>query len=186
LILQKELEMNKFMSMKKVLVLVMGASALLLGSAKAEEIRVGVVDMQRAIQSVEAGKLAKSQLEKDFNSRKKELQAEEASIKKAGEEFRKQSLALTDEARRKKQTELQERILKFQELTARSQQEIAQKEQELTHPIVNKMRAVISDLAKRKGYAVILEKNENTVLFSLEKDDLTEEVVTTYNKGGKG
>ena len=48
------------------------------------------------------------------------------------------------------------------------------------------MRAVISDLAKRKGYAVILEKNENTVLFSLEKDDLTEEVVTTYNKGGKG
>jgi len=161
---------------------------LLLGSAPAfaEEIRVGVVDMQKAIQSVEAGKKAKSQLEKEFNARKKDLQAEESSLKKMGEEFRKQSLALTDDARRKKQAELQERILKFQELTQRSQQEIQQKEQELTQPIVVKLRTVISDLAKQKGYTVVLEKNDNMVLYSLEKDDLTNEVVTIFNKGGKG
>jgi outer membrane protein len=154
--------------------------------ARAEELKVGVVDMQKAIQSVDAGKKAKGQLEKEFNSRKKELQAEEAAIKKMGEEFRKQSLVLTDEARAKKQAELQERIMKFQELTARSQQEIGQKEQELTQPIVTGIRKIISDLARQKGYSVILEKNENTVLFSLDKDDLTNEVVSAYNKGGKG
>lgn len=155
-------------------------------SLRAEEIKIGVVDMQRAIQSVEAGKKAKGQLEKEFNARKKELQAEESSIKKMGEEFRKQSLVLTDDARAKKQAELQERIMKFQELTARSQQEIAQKEQELTQPIVSGIRKVISDLAKQKGYSFILEKNENTVLFSLDKDDLTADVITAFNKGGKG
>lgn len=156
-----------------------------LRDAAAQDMKVGTVDMQRAIQSVEAGKKAKSQLEKDFNSRKKELQTEESSIKKMGEEFRKQSLALNDEARAKKQAELQERIMKFQELTARSQQEIAQKEQELTQPIVSGLRKVISEVAKQKGYTVILEKNENTVLFSLEKDDLTEEVISNFNKSGK-
>ena len=155
-------------------------------TVRAEEIKIGVVDMQRAIQSVEAGKKAKGQLEKEFNARKKELQTEEASIKKMGEEFRKQSLVLTDDARAKKQAELQERIMKFQELTARSQQEIAQKEQELTQPIVAGIRKIIGDLAKQKGYSVILEKNENTVLFSLDKDDLTSEVITAFNKGGKG
>ena len=155
-------------------------------SASAEEIRVGTVDMQKAIQSVDAGKKAKAQLEKDFNTRKKELQTEEASIKKMGEEFRKQSLALNDEARARKQGELQERIMKFQELTARSQQEIAQKEQELTQPIVAGLRKAVSEVARQKGYTVILERNENSVLYSLEKDDLTQEVISFFNKSPKG
>lgn len=177
------------MSLRKLIQKMFVVSAALAAastSLRAEEIKIGVVDMQRAIQSVEAGKKAKGQLEKEFNARKKELQAEESSIKKMGEEFRKQSLVLTDDARAKKQAELQERIMKFQELTARSQQEIAQKEQELTQPIVSGIRKVISDLAKQKGYSFILEKNENTVLFSLDKDDLTADVITAFNKGGKG
>jgi outer membrane protein len=162
------------------------AVALSLSVAAADDLRVGTVDMQKAIQSVDAGKKAKSQLEKEFNTRKKELQTEEASIKKMGEEFRKQSLALNDEARARKQGELQERIMKFQELTARSQQEIAQKEQELTQPIVAGLRKAVSEVARQKGYTVILERNENTVLFSLDKDDLTQEVITLFNKAPKG
>ncbi len=154
--------------------------------ASTEPVKIGTVDMQQAIQGVESGKKAKAQLEKEFNARKAELQKEEESIKKLGEAFRKQSLVLSDDARAKKQQELQERVMKFQELTARSQQEIAQKEQSLTMPIIQKLRTVITEIAKDKGYSVILEKNENTVLFSLEKDDLTEEVIKRFNSQSKG
>lgn len=148
-------------------------------------IKVGTVDMQKALQQVEAGKKAKSQLEKEFNAKKKELQTEEASIKKMGEEFKKQAAVMNEDARMKKQGEIQERIMKFQETTARSQQEIQMKERELTQPIISKLRSVIGDLAKSKGYTVVLEKNENTVLYSLDKDDLTEEVISAYNKAHK-
>lgn len=155
--------------------------------AKAEDsIKIGTVDMQHALQTVDAGKKAKAQLEKEFNAKKKELQNEEAAIKKMGEEFKKQAAVMNDDARAKKQGEIQERILKFQETTARSQQQIQQKERDLTQPIITKLRTVISEIAKNKGYSVVLEKNENTVLYSLEKDDLTEQVVAAYNKGGKG
>lgn len=154
-------------------------------SVFAEELKVGVVDMQSALQSVDAGKKAKAQLEKDFNAKKKELQNEEAAIKKMGEEFKKQSLALSDEARAKKQQELQERIMKFQETTARSQAEIQQKEHDLTQPLITKLRGVIADLAKQKSLAVVLEKNENNVLYFRDKDDFTQEVITTFNKQGK-
>ena len=158
------------------------------GFARAEDAaaKIGTVDMQKALQSVDAGKKAKAQLEKEFNVKKKELQSEEASIKKMGEEFKKQSLVMNDEARAKKQGELQERIMKFQETTGRSQQEIQVKERELTEPIIVKLRGLIGEIAKQKGYGVVLEKNENTVLFSQEKDDLTTEVVNAYNKGNKG
>ncbi len=156
-------------------------------SARADDAnKIGVVDMQKALQSVDAGKKAKSQLEKEFNAKKQDLQKEEAAIKKLGEEFKKQSLVLNDEARAKKQSEIQERIMKFQETTQRSQMEIQQKEQELTQPIIQKLRALIADTAKKKNYTLILEKNENTVLYSQEKDDLTTEVVTQFNKNNKG
>lgn len=149
---------------------------------QAEEMKIGIVDMQKALQTVEAGKKAKSLLEKEFNAKKKELQTEQAALAKMDEEFRKQSLVMSDEARTKKQRDLQERAMKFQEMTMKSQNEIQQKEQELTQPIIIKLRGIIAELAKQKGYTIVLEKNENTVLYSLEKDELTTEVITVCNK----
>jgi outer membrane protein len=148
----------------------------------AEEAKIATVDMQKALQSVEAGKNAKAQLEKEFNAKKKELQTEEAALKKLTEEFKKQAMVLNDEARAKKQQDIQERIMKFQETTARSQQAIQQKEQDLTAPILTKLRSLISETAKSKGYTLVLEKNENTVLYSQEQDDLTADVISAYNK----
>lgn len=169
--------------MKKLSML--ASLVLLVTIAASAEEKIATVDMQKALQTVEAGKKAKGTLEKEFNARKKELQAEETAIKKMGEDFKKQSLVLSDEAKIKKQNEIQERIMKFQELTARSQAEIQQKEQELTSPIIVKLRSIIGELAKQKGYTVVLEKNENTVLFSLEKDDITSEVIASFNKQPK-
>lgn len=154
--------------------------------AKADDIKIGTVDMQKALHMVDAGKKAKAQLDKEVESKKKEIQTEEAAIKKASEEFRKKSLVLSEDARAKKQNELQERVMKLQELAGRSQMELQQKERELTEPLINKLRGVISDVAKQKGYGLILEKNENTVLYSMDKDDLTEEVISMFNKQNKG
>ncbi|MGZ3688449.1 MAG: OmpH family outer membrane protein [Bdellovibrionota bacterium] len=151
------------------------------GVARAEEVKIGTVDMERALQNVEAGRKAKSQLEKEAINKKKELEGEEASIKKMGEELKKQSMVLSDDARAKKQAELQERYLKFQEKGARTQMEFQQRQQELITPIVSKLKTIITDLSKKRGYTVILEKNENTVLFSQDKDDLTNEVISAFN-----
>lgn len=158
-----------------------GLAGLLGHQAFAEE-KIGTVDMQKAIQGVEAGKKAKAQLEKEYNAKKKDLQNEETALRKMIEEFKKQSLVMSDEARTKKQSELQERGMKFEEMKQRSSMELQQKERDLTQPIVTKLRALISDIAKQRGYTLVLEKNENTVLFSLEKMDLTEDVIGAFNK----
>jgi outer membrane protein len=153
--------------------------------ANTDGMKIGTVDMQKALQTVEAGKKAKSQLEKEVNEKKQEIEKEKASINKMGEEFKKQALVMNEEARNKKQAELQERILKLQEKAGKTEMELRQKEQSLTAPIIGKLRDIISHLAKEKGYTMVLEKNENTVLFSLEKDDLTTDVISSYNSGKK-
>ena len=159
--------------------------ALAAPKVHADDLKIGVVDMQKALLGVEAGKRAKSQLEKEGNAKSKEIQGEEAALKKADAEFRKQQLVMNDEARAKKQGELQERFMKFQQMRQQTLQELQTKEQELTAPILAKLRGIIGDMAKQKGYSIVLEKNENTVLFSQDKDDLTGDVIGIYNKLGK-
>jgi outer membrane protein len=151
--------------------------------AMAAETKIAVVDLQKALQSVDAGKKAKSSLEKEFNDKKKQLQAEEERIKKLSEDFKKQSLVLSEEAKARKQGEIQEQLMKYRELFQKSQMDIQSRERQLTEPIINRLRGIVEDLGKKNAYTVILEKNENTVLFSQPKDDLTEEVIKSYNKG---
>jgi outer membrane protein len=155
-------------------------------SVQADDFRMAVVDMQKALQTVEAGKTAKAKLEKELESKKKEFQVEEANFKKLVEEFKKQQLVMSNEARMKKQQELQERQMKLQEMVQRYQMEIANKEQEFTRPLVNKLREIIAETAKKKNFTVILERNENTVLYHQEKDDITDEVIDQFNKKNKG
>lgn len=165
--------------------LVLGLMGTALVHASPEGVKLATVDMQRALQSVEAGKRAKSDLEKDSADRTSKLKNEEAAIKKMGEELRKQSLVMSDEAKAKKQAEFQERVMKFQEAVQKNQMEFRQKEAQFTQPIIEKLRGVISEIAKDKGYSMVLERNENTVLYSQEKDDLTSEVIATFNKKHK-
>lgn len=161
-----------------------GMSAALTSPAAyaAEDFKIAVVDMQKALQNVEAGKKAKAQLEKEVEAKKKEFDTEKAAITKMGEEFKKQSLAMSDEARAKKQNDLQERIAKLQQKGMETEQTLRMKEQQLTQPIINKIRTIVTEQAKKKGYSMVLEKNENTVIFSQDKDDMTQDVIGAFNK----
>lgn len=170
------------MNISKILGVLGVAFGIALNTAAAADIKIAVVDMQKALQSVDSGKKAKTTLEKEFNDKKKQLQAEEEAIKKMSEDFKKQSLVLSDEAKNRKQNEIQERLVKYRELFGKSQFDIQNRERQLTEPIINKLRGVIEDLGSKQGYTIILEKNENNVLFSHPKDDLTEEVIKTFNK----
>src|ERR1035437_10161799 len=140
--------------------------------ARADDVKIGYVDMQKALQTVDAGKKAKSQLESEFNKRKQELDKAGIALKKAFEDFKKQSVVMSESARGKKEAELQERYMKLEQEKQMAQGEIQRKEHELTEPIVTKIRDLISSIAKKKNYTVVLEKNETTVLYWLEKDDI--------------
>lgn len=160
----------------------MGFSFSAVAATDSKDIKIAVVDLQKALQSVESGKKAKSTLEKEFNEKKKQLQAEEEAIKKMTEEFKKQSLVLSDEAKARKQNEIQERLVKYRELFGKSQFDIQNRERQLTEPIISRLKGIVEDFGQKQGYTIILEKNENNVLFSLKKDDLTEEVIKLFNK----
>lgn len=162
--------------MKKLILI---AAAMIFTTAFAE-VKLGYVDMQKAIQNTKAGQKAKKDLESEFEKRKKSLQTKENDLKKKSEELEKQAMVLSDEVRGKKQREFQQAMMEFQQLVQKNQQEIQQQERKLTEPIVKKLQDVINDIAKKDNYSVILEKRENGVLFSKSELDITDQVVKAF------
>ncbi|MNK91756.1 periplasmic chaperone [compost metagenome] len=164
--------------MRNVLV----AMSLILAAAIANaDTKIGFVDMQKAIQATAAGKKAKTELEGDFNKKKKDLEKKEADLKKMGEDLEKKKSVLSEEALGKKQAEFQEEMMKYRDVVGKSQVEMQKKQRELTTPILEKMKKTIAKLAKDKGYSLILE-NSQMVLFATAESDLTDEAVKSFEK----
>ena len=160
---------------------VLSALTLNASFARADDSKIGVVDMQKAIQSSEAGKKAKSELEGAFNKKKKELDEQGAALKKQQEEFQKKQAALSDSAKRDQGSKLQEKMMKYQELLQKSNVEIQKKEQEMSEPIIKQIRAKVAELAKKHGFSVVLEKNENIVIYNESSVEITDEVIKAIN-----
>lgn len=167
--------MKKFFS---IIAVVMGFSM----SVSAADIKIGFVDLEKAIQATSAGKKAKEILEKEFNEKKKDIQKKEADLKKMNEDLEKKNLVLSEEMRAKKRDELQAEMMKYNELVRNSQMGIQKKERELTEPILKKLRDIIEKTARTENYTVILEKSERSVLWAQKEVDLTDKIITEFEK----
>ena len=150
--------------------------------ASAQDTKIGYVDLQKAIQETSAGKKAKKDLEKEFNTKKADLQKKEADLKKMGDDLEKKKSALSDDVRNKKMQELQGEMMKFQRDVQESQVNIQKKERDLTAPIIEKLQQSIEKVAKAGSYSMVLEKSEQSVLWAQKESDLTDSVVKEFEK----
>ena len=110
--------------------------ALSASSAFAEEVKLGYVDMQRAISETEDGRKAKANLKKIFDQKQKELDEQQEELKKAIEDLDKKRTLLPADKVHEKEAELQGRMQKVQQTYLRNQQDLQAKEQEATCKIV--------------------------------------------------
>lgn len=163
---------------KKIILAALMSSSMALAQTAT---KVAVVDMQKAIQTTEAGKKAKKELEGEFEKRKKELQKKEGDLKKMGEDLEKKRSVLSEEVLAKRQAEMQEEMLKYRETLNKNQMEIQKKEQDLTRPILEKMRKIIGEVAKAGGYQIVLESSAG-VLYAEGSIDLTDQVIKAFEK----
>lgn len=146
--------------------------------------KVGFVDLQKAIDMTAAGKKAKTELEKEFESKKKELQKKEADLKKMQEDLEKKKGVLSEEVRNRRQAEFQQEVTKFQQTVAESEQTMRVRGQQLTQPILDKLQKAMAELGKEEGYSILLHQSERMqlVLWAMKDADVTEAVVARVEK----
>jgi outer membrane protein len=142
--------------------------------------KIGYVDLNRALNEVNQGKAAKAQLEADGKAKKQKLEIMQNDLRKMKEDLDKQRLILSADAMREKETQFQQKFAELQRTSMDFEREFSEKESTFIKPISDKMQVVIQELGKSEGYTIIIPKE--MALYSLPGSDLTDKVITTFNK----
>lgn len=166
--------------MRKVALLVL---ALASPAARAQAIKIGYVDMERALNETEDGKQAKGKLQGMFKEKQNELDRRQEEFKKAKEEYDKQKVMLKPDVQQKREKDLQDRFVELQAVYVKLQKELAQAEAEATKDIFARLQRIISKVADKEGFAIVLEKSESRILWAKPSLDLTNEIIRGYNSG---
>ncbi len=160
-------------------------ATLAVGTAYAEDLRIGYVDMRKVLTESKAGKRVKDDIEKTVKLRQESLGREEQQLKNLQQSFEKDKLLLSDAQKQTKQKEFEEKVKAYQQSTAEAERELQQKQSEYTRKAVPEIRAIIRDLAKEEKLALVFEKNEMPVLYAADGPDLTAKVIQRLDaKGG--
>ncbi len=164
--------------MKKLILVI----ALFVSSAAVANVKVGFVDMQKAITETKGGKQAFKKLKSFQASKQKELDKKKKSMEKERADLEKKFAVYSDEKKMQVQQDFQKKAMAAEQYFRESQLELQKKEKDLLEPVIKGLRAAISKYAEKEGYVMIFEKNGSSLLFATKGSDLTSKVVKTYGK----
>ncbi len=143
------------------------------------QVRLAVVDMQRALLETNEGRRAKNQLKKLFEARQESLNGRQEALKRMKEDIEKQRTVVSREALQKRMDEYQKAFVDLQQNYLEYQQELAQKEAELTKQILVNLQGVVRQIGTSEGFTGILD--QGAVIWSPGHLDLTDRVIQEYN-----
>lgn len=145
------------------------------------EVKIGIVDLQRALNESASGKRAKEQFKVEFDRMQNSLKGEKDRLDRLKEELDKQSVVLKDEERKNKADEFERKRRDLRRKLEDSDAELRKKDSELTGDILKELAVVIQEIGQRDGYTVILENSSSSVLYGAKSIDVTDEVIRTYD-----
>jgi len=146
--------------------------------------KIAVVDVQQAVMQTEDGIRAQATLKKHFDKRQKDLDAKQEELQKAREDIERQQRILSREALARRMEDWQRRMVELQTVFVDYNKELQKKQSELTGPIIKKLLGIVTRVAKKNGYELILDKQ--AAPYARPDLDLTEQVVQMYNSGEAG
>lgn len=149
--------------------------------APAPAFKIGVIDIQKAVNECNEGKEAKKAIIKEVEKFQRQFAEKQKELQAMKEAFDKQAPMLKPEVRSAKEKEFQAKVREFQRWQEDTQNEINQKRVEMERNISVGLQKVIQKLGNDEGYIFILELNDNIVLFASKAIDLTDRIIKLYD-----
>jgi outer membrane protein len=162
--------------------LAMGLVVLLHGETARAQMKVAVIDVQRAVASTEDGLRAQATLKKLFDSRQQELNKKQTELQRQREDIDKQSKVLPQASLQKRMEDWQKQMLELQQVFLEYNKELEKKQKELTDPVFERVMTIIKRLATSENIDLVVDKT--TVAYVRGDLDLTDRCIQMYNSGG--
>jgi outer membrane protein len=153
---------------------------LFAGSAMAE-VKVAVVDFQRALNEVNEAAGVRAKLEGMYGERKAAIEKMQKSLEAKKSEYEKQASILSDSARKAKEEELMKASVEFQQTYSKAEGEMQQAYYAAMQDFIEKMKKISVAIGQERGYTVVLEATEGGVVYWSDSVDITDEMIKRYN-----
>ena len=160
--------------------LLLALPLLLAVPVRAQAMKIGYVDVQRAIQEVEEGKAARARLQDELKQKRGDPERKRAELEKLKADYDKQAPVLSEDAKRKKQEELQKAFVDAQQGASQMQEELTGKEQEAMQNISKRLIQVVAEVSDKESFTFVIDKA--ALLYAPAASDVTNEVVRRYNE----
>lgn len=137
--------------------------------------KIGVVDLQKIMQTSSQMKTVQQKLETEFKPRRDKLVALEQKLKKDMEAFKRDLAVLSADQKKEKEKQIISAQQTFEREGQQYQQELSSAHNEAMEGLYTKIRATIAKIAETDKYDVIFQKD--AAPFSVDKLDITSQVI---------
>ncbi len=166
--------------MKKFITLLL-LTFFCVATVHAADTRIGYVDLQKALNNCEAGKVAKEKISVKVKEYESQIDQKQKEMKKLKDELDKQGLILSEDKRAAKKRDFDQKLKELERFTKDIQEELQQQDAEFTRQIITDFSKIINDLGAKEGYTAIFEKTESALLYADPKADLTDKAIKAYD-----
>ncbi len=146
----------------------------------AQEVKIGYIDTVNIFAQFKETVEAEEIYKKELDQWKKEAAEMEAEIAQLREELQSQSLMLSEEKLAEKKLVLEQKYKEYQKYmndVFGEEGSAALRNKELTSPIVEKINAVITQIAEEESYTIIFDAAQGNIVYAKKAIDLTERVL---------
>jgi outer membrane protein len=150
-------------------------------SSPTHVVKIGMIDLQKILELSEAGKAAQmeinikgKQMETDLNDKWTEIEAIE-------KENKLESLVMNQKVWEEKQRDKRIKIGDLKGLRQKYLNDFKALERRITLRIQNEVVALLEDIGKKGGYAMIVEKRAGGIVYAPSSMDITDSVIRIYN-----
>ena len=157
--------------MKKVFkVALVAVCMMLVGSFAKAQSKVGYIAMEEIISAHPESKTVQKAIEtyqKDWQNQLSDLNT---AYQKAVKDFTDQEKTMTDPVKASKGAEIQDMYKRLQEQDQLASQQVQTKANELSKPLLDKIRAAITAVAKEKGYNYVINASSGDQMLLVAPD----------------
>ncbi|MBB3280335.1 OmpH family outer membrane protein [Mitsuaria sp. TWR114] len=155
-------------------VLLAGATTL---GAQAQEVKIGYVNSERILRETNLAKAAETKLQAEFSRREKALLDLETKLRGAAEKLDKDSPALSEAERGRRQRELIEQDRDLQRKRREFNEDVAQRKNEELSAVIEKANKVIKKIFEDDKYDLIVQD----AIHASPRVDITKKVIDQLN-----
>jgi outer membrane protein len=147
-----------------------------------EAVKIGFVDMQRALNESAEGKRALSELKSLMEEKRASLQQEKAIIEQKKEELDNQGLLLNEATRLEREEEIRRLERDHSRRFSDTKDELSGLEGKFTGRIRTELLQLVNAIGKENSYLLVLEKQFSAILYAPESIDMTDLVIQRFDE----